>query len=140
MSEINEICEVLSVFHDGGIEECYGDSDRLNIKVSCAYLAELVNKGSDHFLIILCGVSKFYFEEWLLPIEKGSRIIADLSEIANADTELNTPVIEDDHIKYFCTKGVLYIKCKAIEIRDQYQNAIHPEQLYDIANRYWTAK
>ncbi|MES2703904.1 MAG: hypothetical protein V4649_14790 [Bacteroidota bacterium] len=138
MSALGDICDVFATLHDGGIEECSGTYEELEIKVGCTYLAEYIDPAFDNFFIILGAVEDFHFEEYTYPVGEANRLIYDFNELRDAEIELLNSTIELDRVKVQCTTGVLFIKCASIRLFDQQKNPLPPSDLYKISDLYWS--
>jgi hypothetical protein len=140
MNYLEEVSDIFATMHDGSIEECYGTYEELEIRIDCTYLAKYIAPEYEYFCIKLHFVEEFYFEEYSYPFGTSNRLIYDFNELANADIELLYSKVESGRIKVDCTKGILYVKCKSLELFDQQKNPLSPSKLFNISELYWSRK
>ncbi|MDQ3108895.1 MAG: hypothetical protein M3R17_03280 [Bacteroidota bacterium] len=64
MSASEDIADLFSMFHDGGIEEMIADENGHNLKIGLTYLAERIKPEYHFFYLRLISVEKFEFVPW----------------------------------------------------------------------------
>jgi hypothetical protein len=149
MTNLQNIKDVFSIFHDGVICEWTGNLNSLIFKVECQYLAELIDKSFTSFYINLVSIDKLLLDPWMNPIELPKKIKTELSDIFHADLDILSAKIEENYVAVSCNQtdisfdycgGSLLINCKSISIFDQNKNIITIKKLDEICNYYWDQK
>jgi hypothetical protein len=146
MSTQENLETIFSILHDGTIESWSGDKLKLNLKVSCSYLAERINKSFEYFFIELQGISKIKFEAWVIQEESGQRILTEMRDIFSAELGILTAKKERDYVVVSCNQddrkldycgGTLSLSCEGIKINDQDLNPLTIEFMKEISSNYW---
>jgi hypothetical protein len=134
MNPLKVVSDVFATLHDGGLDECEGNYEELWLKVSCRYLAELIEKDFDYFYLKLLDVKYLYFQEY----DGNKQQIYNTIDLEQLNIELLYSKIESERVQVDCTKGVLYLLCNSIEIFDQARRPMSTQALFDIAILYWS--
>jgi hypothetical protein len=141
-----DIIDIFSILHDGTIESWTGDKEKLLLKVSCFYLAELIDKDFEYFYIEIIEVQKIELDTWINPIENGPQIFTELSDIFKAELEILSADIKDKDVVITCNQpfrdmnysgGNLTINCKSLKVFDHDKNELTIEEFEKICNQYW---
>jgi hypothetical protein len=136
-----EVSDIFSTFHDGGIDSFKGDLKKLELKIDCTYLAEIEKKGYRFFYVILSNVNKFEFN-----ILNGE-IINEIDKIIELDFEIGSSNVEDDIAKVFClihldhgktTVGELWIQTASTELKNHNKETLQSTDLIKMSNLYWS--
>lgn len=149
LTELNtqqNIIDIFSILHDGTIESWTGDKNKLVLKVSCFYLAELIDKDFEYFYIEITEILKIELDTWINPIEKGPQIFTEISDIFKAELEILSADKVDNEIVITCNQpfrdmnysgGNLTLNCKSIKVFDQNINELTIEKFGEICKQYW---
>ncbi len=137
---IQEIADIFATFHDGGIESWEGGFEKLNLKIDCIYLAQMIDQEYEYFFVTLEEIELLEFHPW------EGQVIKELSDILSPELEIAYSKVEDNTVKISCHKyddnwgdvgGELWLKAKSISVRNQGQINIPTEDLYEISRTYW---
>lgn len=140
---MKEILNILATFHDGGIEDVNGDNAELELKIGCAYLAEMEKEGFEYFFFTIKEVTLFEFHHLNGTVTKR------LSDIIKLDIEIGYSKIEDGIVKIFCNVwtekeggagGELWIKARFGSLKNHEMNQIEPRTLYEMSEAYWNSQ
>ncbi len=146
MKTTEDIRDIFSILHDGGISSWSGDKTTLILTVECQYLAERVDKTFDRFYVELRKVDELLLLIWPNPIELPVQTLTEPKDIFKAELEILSADIEDEKVVIACNQhdtefdycgGNLTVSCQAIKIFDQNKNELTIEQLERISNEYW---
>src|SRR5690606_4579782 len=85
---MQDISDVFSVFHDGGITDFSRKGNDMKMTISCEYLAELISPEFADFHVELKNVQKLEFDPWMNPIERPKRKFKSPEEIFITDLEI----------------------------------------------------
>lgn len=142
-----DIAATFSVFHDGTPGEWSFNNHVLSLRVSCAYIAELISPGFEFFYVELAGTRTFEFVPWVLD-EKDKVSITDLSEIAKGDFEINDAEVIGNHVEVNCNEcsgrfgspgGNFKIAAEQITIRSEDLRTITLTDLELLIKTRWSA-
>ncbi|WP_338398729.1 hypothetical protein [Persicobacter psychrovividus] len=143
---INNIRDVFSIFHDGGIIDCQGDLNKLILTIQCNYLAELINPDFENFYVDLICVNKLDFDPWMNPIDLKKIEFKSHEEYLKVDLEILSSEIEDDYVLITCNQhdtdldycgGNLIISANDFRLFDHNKNVMTIEELDLICRLYW---
>ncbi|BDD01373.1 hypothetical protein PEPS_36530 (plasmid) [Persicobacter psychrovividus] len=143
---INNIRDVFSIFHDGGIVDCQGDLNKLILTIQCNYLAELINPDFENFYVDLICVNKLDFDPWMNPIDLKKIEFKSHEEYLKVDLEILSSEIEDDYVLITCNQhdtdldycgGNLIISANDFRLFDHNKNVMTIEELESICRLYW---
>lgn len=147
MTTEKDICDIISIFHDGTISAYSGDKDRLTVTIDCEYLAEQIESGFGKFFILLTNVEELNLTIWSQNKSDFPRTLTALDHIFQADLEiLNVNQNEKGEKVVSCLQldpdidyngGDLRIIAEEIRIFDQTRNEISVDQLLGLAKEYW---
>ncbi|KGO91790.1 hypothetical protein [Flavobacterium subsaxonicum] len=90
MEAIENIKDVFSIFHDGGIEGWEGDDKLLTLTIGCTYLAERINPQFNVFYVELTGVEKLELHPWTLPVIDNTPALTRPEDIFKGDIEITS--------------------------------------------------
>lgn len=142
----NDIRDIFSIFHDGGIVDCNGDLNKLTLTIQCNYLAELINPDFEKFYIDLIEIDKLDFDPWMNPIDLEKIVFNSYEEFLKVDLEILFADIKDDFVLITCNQhdtnldycgGNLMISANDFNLFDQNRTKLTIEQLDLICRTYW---
>src|SRR5688572_9998611 len=87
-TDIIEISDIFSIFHDGDITKCEQDNDFILLHIDCMYLAERINKDFISFTIKIHNLHHLELKTWSRESENESRLIDDINIIFQTDLEI----------------------------------------------------
>jgi hypothetical protein len=146
MTVIEEISDLFSILHDGGINAWSGDKNQLTLTVGCQYLAERIDPSFDHFFLEFYQVTELELSTWPRQIELPSRVLLTPGEIFEGNLEILSPSFENDKLLIACYQhdpdldysgANLTIHAASFKIFDQARNELSLAQLDKIAEEYW---
>jgi len=147
MTTERDICDIISIFHDGIISAYSGDKDRLTVTIDCEYLAEHIESGFGKFFIQLTNVKELDLTTWPRNKNDLPRTLSALEYIFQADLEiLNVEQNEKREKVVSCLQldpnfdyngGDLRIIAEELRIFDQNKSEISVDQLLALAKDYW---
>lgn len=138
-----EIVNLISVFHDGYIDSIKAKSQSIHISISCSYLAQIRQPGTEYFHLELHQAQSFRFTSW------DGEEVEHLNEIAKLELEiLNAEVVANsvevscaaDEKVVSCGGGTLIIQALSAEVRAQNGELLTRETLFQLANDYWNGE
>lgn len=139
-----DIIYVFNAFHDGSIEEVAEMPGQLILKISCRYLAALIDKSFAYFYLHLKDISKLQLLCWTAE----QKVRTEIAGIFNPELEILTAKQEggdvliscsvDDHSYGYCG-GDLILNCGGISLYDHNKQALSIERLKMICGQYWAA-
>lgn len=142
----NDIRDIFSIFHDGGIVDCKGDLNKLTLTIQCNYLAELIYPDFENFYVDLIGVDKLDFDPWMNPIDLETINFNSYEDYLKVDLEILSAEIKDDFVLITCNQhdtdldycgGNLIISANDFNLFDQNSRQMTIEQLDSICRTYW---
>lgn len=142
----NDIRDIFSIFHDGGIVDCKGDLHKLTLTIQCKYLAELINPDFEVFYIDLIGINKLDFDPWMNPIDLEKIDFNSYEEYLKVDLEILSAEIKDDVVLITCNQhdtdldfcgGNIIISANDFKLFDYNSKQLTIEQLDSICKKYW---
>ena len=134
------------MLHDGTIESWKGNRERLVLKVSCLYLAELIDKGFEYFYVQIENIRRIEFVAWMNSIDMGQRVFTELEDIFKADLEILSVDIRQDDVQIICNQhdtkfeyfgGNLIINCSRANIFDHNNNLLVVDEFVNVCKKYW---
>ncbi len=142
----NDIRDIFSIFHDGGIVDCEGDLNKLTLTIQCNYLAELINPNFENFYVDLIGITKLNFDPWMNPIDLKKIEFKSHEEFLKLDLEILSAEIKDDFVLVSCNQhdtdldfcgGHLMISANDFRLYDHNKNILTIDELDSICRLYW---
>jgi len=142
----NDIRDIFSIFHDGGIVDCKGDLHKLTLTVQCNYLAELINPDFENFYLDLIEVNKLDFDPWMNPIDLEKIHFDSYEDYLQVDLEILSAEIKDDMVIVTCNQhdtdldfcgGNLMISAINFNLYDHKMTPMTIDQLNLICRNYW---
>lgn len=142
----NDIRDIFSIFHDGGIVDCRGDLQKLTLTIQCNHLAELINPDFENFYLDLIELNKLDFYPWMNPIELEKIDFDSYKDYLKVDLEILSAKIKDDLIIVTCNQhdtdldfcgGNLMISAKDFNLYDHKLTPMTIDQLDLISRNYW---
>lgn len=146
MTAIDDIKDIFSMLHDGGISAWAGDKSKLTLTVECQYLAQCIDKSFDKFFIELRQVKDLSLETWQNPFNLPVKILTEPSDIFKTELEILSAEIKDEKIVIACNQydrdfdycgGNLIIACHSIRVFDQNRNELTIDEFSKICSHYW---
>lgn len=146
MTATEDIRDIFSILHDGGISAWAGDKELLTLTVECKYLAQRINKTFDRFYLDLSGIHKMELSTWPNPFHLPVTIKTDLADIFQAELEILSADIKGEAVVIDCNQhdtdfdycgGNLTISCQTIKVFDQNKNELTIDQFDEICKGYW---
>ena len=147
---LKKIEDIFATFHDGKIVSWSGNFEKLNLKISCDFLAELFYEKFEYFYIELIKVQKLelltYDTENGIEFNKISKSLYELNEIFCAEIEICYSKILENYVQIECwqtneTKNYiannLLLNCENIRIYDQNNVEISEDKFFKISDAYW---
>lgn len=143
---MNNIRDVFSIFHDGGIIDFTGDLNKLTLKIQCNYLAELISPKFENFYIELTDIKKLDFDPWMNPIDLTKRVFDNYKDYLKANLDIISAGVKDDDVLITCYQhntdldycgGNLTISANEVKVYDHDNNLITIEQLDSVCRLYW---
>ena len=146
-TDIKEISDIFSIFHDGGITKFEERQDFSLMHIDCMYLAERIDKDFTSFVLKIYNPKDIQLKTWPQDKKDEAKIIKDIniifqteldiyrSEIVNGKLLVYVGQNLDNSLEY--AGGDLTFDCSAIEIFDQNNNIIHYSDLVAVCKKYW---
>lgn len=144
MHEREDMIYVFNAFHDGCIEDVVEKPGQLILKISCQYLAALIDKSFEYFYLHLKDISKLQLVCWT---EK-QKILATVNEIFDPELEILTAKQEGKDILISCavydhshgySGGDLILNCAETVLYDHNKQTLSIQVLKAICRQYWAA-
>lgn len=141
-----DIEDVFSILHDGTIESWSGDKSKLILKVSCLYLAKLIDKDFEYFYIEINKIQKIELEAWMNPIDLEQKYFTELDDIFRAELEILSADKKENDVIITCNQsntdfnycgGNLTLNCLKIKVYDQSKNELTIEKFGEVCKQYW---
>ena len=145
-NSLEDIRDIFSVLHDGGIVSWAYDKCALTLKIECEYLAERIDKTFQSFTIKLDEVQKLEFGPWLAEGNLQHSNFNNIDEIFQGELILSSATIEADYVKIYCNQryskfgysgGELLLNAKAITLFDHAGQPLSVDEILKIGKEYW---
>lgn len=145
----NDIRDVFSIFHDGGIVDCKGDFHKLTLTIQCNYLAELINPDFENFYLDLIEINKLDFDPWMNPIDLEKIDFDSYEDYLKVNLEILSAEIKDNLVVVTCNQhntdldfcgGHLMISANKIKLFDHNKTEMTIDQLDSVCRLYWDEK
>jgi hypothetical protein len=128
-----------------------GDINKLTLKISCQYLAELIDISFEYFYITLNGVNLIELETFknihaFENFEKNAVVLTNPSEIFETEIDIYRAKINDGFLEINCWQvneqsgyiaNKLCLNCTSYIIYDHDYNIISIESLKNLSTKYW---
>jgi len=146
MTATEDIRDIFSILHDGGISAWTGDRNLLTLTVECQYLAERIDKYFDRFYVELTHVDQLFLSTWPNPFDLPVQTLTEPSDIFKAELEILSADIKDEKVVIACSQhdtdfdycgGNLTISCQTIKVFDQSKNELTIDQFDIKCKSYW---
>ncbi len=140
------IRDIFSIFHDGGILSCRREDDSLLMEVEIEYLAERINPDFRKFMVRLDDVKNLSFSTWPSDLKSPAVLISEVGKIFKAELEILEGDIEKGKIKIVCNQhssefdycgGELYLSAASAEVTDEAGKSYSIEELDVLCKGYW---
>lgn len=146
MSVTGELASLFTILHDGTIESFTGNTKKLNLKISCQYLAELINPSFEYFYIQLIEIDFIELQTFknisnFENFEKTAVVLTAPSDIFNEEIDLYRAETNNGHVEINCWQvniGLNYIanclrlNCERFTVQDHDHNLINIELLKNL--------
>jgi len=145
-NSLEDIRDIFSVLHDGGIVSWANNEDSLTLKVECEYLAERIDKTFQSFTIKLDEVQKLEFEPWFAEASLPQSNCTNIDEIFQGELILSSATIEEESVRIYCDQryskygysgGELRLSAKAIALFDHAGQPLSVDVILQIGKEYW---
>ncbi len=147
MNKIQEIENIFSIFHDGYIDTFKIESNRIDLKISMQYLAELINDKYEFLNLSLHGVTSLSYDAWAdqpFIMTDWNKILELGIVILNAETDNSGQIIIhsncDNAPNDSFQGGKLVVKCLDYSLTDEENNRLTIEKLKELSTYYWNEK
>jgi len=146
MTATEDIRDIFSILHDGGISAWAGDKNLLTLTVKCQYLAERIDKSFDRFYVELTQVNELFLSTWPNPFDLPVMTLTKLGDIFKAELEILSADINNEKVVIACNQhckdfnycgGNLTISSQTIKVFDQNKNELKIDQFDIICKSYW---
>ena len=134
----NEIADVFSMFHDGGLAGLQKNEESIIIQVDCRYLAEMFQDGFKNFYVELIGLDNCKFVDW------DEEVRDDLTYIFATDKEIARSEIIDSAVVIYVNKnyddslgGEIRFNVDSIKIYNENMKPLSFTQLVIANDKYW---
>ena len=127
---MHESCEIWNLLHDGSLESLKLDGTDLHLSVGIRYLAEILQPGSQDFLLTLHGCATFEYTDW-----ETETPTTDLSRIQ--DLEILGTDSESRPAKISTSEGDLLVDFTGFSLKLANGVPCSMEQLRQAAGSYW---
>ena len=143
---LNNIRDIFSIFHDGGIIDYKGDLNKMTLTIQCNYLAELIKPDFENFYVDLINITKLEFDPWINQIDLPKREFNNYEEFLKEDLEIISTEIKDSYVFISCYQhntdlgysgGNLMISAHDIKVYAHDREPMTIEQLNSICRLYW---
>jgi hypothetical protein len=139
-----EIEDIFSIFHDGGIESYSIISDAIHLKIGIQYLAHIINSEHKFINLSLLNVESLKFDAW----SDEPLILTNWNEILDLDIEIHSAEIDSSEQIIVHTRcnnstdnlfqgGKLIINCSDYKLTDEAEKNLTIDKLKDISRHYW---
>ncbi|AXG74021.1 hypothetical protein DVK85_07090 [Flavobacterium arcticum] len=139
------ISDIFGIFHDGGVEDFKGDSNKIVLKINCLYLAERIHEDFELFYLELETVEKLEMECWT-STEEDNVILTSWEDIFAGDIEISSSKVEDNEVIVYMYQrdpqlnyvvGELHVKAKKAKVFQHDMQEVNFKFLDKIRNSYW---
>ena len=151
MEILKKIEDIFATFHDGTIEDWNGNSEKLLLKISCEYLAEILDQTFEYFYVELNNVSKLelltYSNDNTNVKNQEPNIVCEFSDIFSEEIDIFYAKTVNSYVEINCWQtnaiknyvaNAFLISCDEIKIYDQNKIEISDEKLFEISDLYWS--
>jgi hypothetical protein len=145
-NSFEDIRDIFSVLHDGGVVSWANNEDALTLKVECEYLAERIDRTFQSFTIKLDDVQMLEFEPWVADASLSQSIFTNIDEIFQGELILSSATIEEESVRIYCVQryskfgysgGELRLSAKAIALFDHAGKPLSVDDILQIGKQYW---
>ncbi|HEX7412885.1 MAG TPA: hypothetical protein VF411_02485 [Bacteroidia bacterium] len=146
ITDISEISDLFSIFHDGSISKYINYSDHAILHIDCMYLAERFDEDFDHFILKIYGIKNIELKLWAeeenqSPIIIDSKVIFQIPlDIQDGEVKSNNVVIHvgaNAHPSLDNFSGDLSFECSGVEIFDPKLKQLTFKELVQVCEQYW---
>ena len=146
MTVLQDLEDIFCIFHDGSAEFIRQESTYLHLKISCEYLAELIQPGFQNFFLDLENFHSLSFTTWHIDKAQKSLKLAEVNEVFGDGIGILQGKITNNYIEVFSDirygdiqndGGLLTIGADGYKLFDQDKNLLTLEALKNLSRRYW---
>lgn len=151
MNTIDYLAKVFTMFHDGAITGYEQSKSDLSLRISCQYLAEIINPGFENFYLSLHDVNLIELETYTELEDNPAtphNLLRDINTIFEEEIDIfNARPFEkyvevncwqiNDRLNYVGNK--LRLNCTAYTLSNQDRSVISLTYLNKICTKYWKA-
>lgn len=140
------ISNVFSIFHDGGIVNCHHENGSLLFEIEIQYLAERINPDFQKFMLRLNEVKNLYFSTWSNDLKSEPKVLRDTTTIFKSELEILEGNSEENLIQVVCLQhspefdycgGKLCFSSTSVEVTDETGKGYSIEELAALCKSYW---
>ena len=146
VSTLEEIAEVFSIFHDGGVDGVRPSGSDVEIEIDISYLAKRVDESFSFFLVQLHECTVLRFVPW--GEEDGARpsSIVATEPVESLDLEILSATVESEAVHVLCLAhaggesirgGVLELSVAALTVLDERRCPMTLAALGEVSDGYW---
>ncbi len=144
-----DIRDIFSIFHDGGITTANLQGENIILKIDIQYLAEIVNPAYRWFKVFLYDFRDVEFSTWSGDLKSEPEKITDVQSIFGPELEILEASLNENKIEVVCNVhsseydycgGELSFNVDSAEVQDESGKPYSIEELDSICNGYWGNK
>ena len=146
IEEREDIRDIFSIFHDGGIAAASVKDNALVLDVEVQYLAERVNPEYKGFKVFLYGFRDVEFSTWPSDLESTPVKINDIQSIFKPELEVLEANLKGNNIEIVCNQhssaydycgGELSFNVDSAAVQDESGKLYTIEELDILCKGYW---
>ncbi|MEM7298534.1 MAG: hypothetical protein AAF391_09750 [Bacteroidota bacterium] len=140
------IVTVINAFHDGSIIFHKKEDSNQIWKISCPYLAEVIDPSFSFFWLSISECASLQFRPWLNSINAPEELWTNTKDIFESELDIISASIKNENIAIICDQhdshfeysgGELLLNCKGVELFDQRKRKIRFSELRELFYLYW---
>jgi hypothetical protein len=140
------ICNVFSIFHDGGIVHCHEENGSLLLEIEIQYLAERISPAFRKFVVLLEHVKDVCFSTWPSDLKSEPEVLKDITSIFHPELEILEGNLREGKIQVVCNQhspefdycgGELYFSAASAEVIDEGGKSYSLDELDALCKGYW---
>ena len=140
------IKDIFSIFHDGGIVNVHLEKDVLFMEVEIQYLAELIYPNFRKFSVVLNCIENIRFSTWPGDLKSDPEVLTDIDTIFKPELEILEGNIKDGEMQIICNQhlpdfdycgGELYFTASFAEVFDEAGKSYSINELDTLCKEYW---
>lgn len=142
---LDDLRDLFSVFHDGGILSWKEGASVANVRIECQYLAELINPEFEWFGVQIRILKPTLFSAWNRTGENQLKVLATTDLFQKTEPEILSSEIEIQLVKVVANThhtddlagGIIWIDGEIESIEDQNHRQLSLDEVKRIATGYW---